>query len=124
LPDEVTADLVFANGTKVELFASRAAEARKRSMRAVYADGEIEIDFLARTVKNTSARTLRPLELHDPLAESVGAFVAAVQAGAEALVRPEEARNALETALRIEDAVEPAADIAAASVKPGRRATA
>ncbi|HYM18408.1 MAG TPA: Gfo/Idh/MocA family oxidoreductase [Micropepsaceae bacterium] len=108
LMDDVTADLVFQNGTRVRLQASRAAEARQRSMRAVYKDGEIEIDFLARTVKNTTQHTLKPLELHDPLAEAVSAFVSAAQFGSEALVRPQEARRALETALEIEASTVPA----------------
>jgi len=107
LPDEVTANLTFENGATVELFASRAAEVRKRSMRVLYRDGMIEIDFLARTVKNTTGHKLRPLELHDPLAESVGAFVAAAQGKEEHLVRPEQARRALETALLIEEAAVP-----------------
>lgn len=107
--DEVKAHLLFANGARAELFASRAAEARKRTMRIVYPDGVVEIDFLARTVKNTTSRELRPLDLSDPLAESVAAFAAAARAGASALVRPEEARRALETALLIEDAAEAAA---------------
>ena len=102
--DEVTAKLEFEGGSRVELFASRVAEARKRSMRLVYADGSIEIDFLARTMRNSTGRAIRPLALHDPLGESVAAFVTAVQAGGFALVRPEEARDALETALMIEDA--------------------
>jgi predicted dehydrogenase len=104
LPDEVSAKLEFEGGARVDLFASRIAEARERSMRLVYADGAIEIDFLSRTVRNSTSRTLRPLALHDPLGESVAAFVTAVQAGGSALVRPEEARHALETALMIEDA--------------------
>src|SRR5262245_49420126 len=104
LPDEVSASLTFDNGATVELFASRAAEVRKRFMRVVYRGGMIEIDFLARTVKNTTGHRLRPLELHDPLAESVAAFVAAVEGKKETLVRPEEAHQALETALMIEDA--------------------
>jgi len=111
LTDEVTANLEFENGTEVELVASRAADARRRSMRVVYEDGEIGIDFLARKVTNTTGRPLQSLELHDPLAESVGAFVAAVRAGASTLVRPEEARRALETALLIDDALVPAAQI-------------
>jgi predicted dehydrogenase len=109
LPDEVSAKLAFDNGSTVELFASRVAETRRRSMRLVYADGAIEIDFLARSVRNTTPRTIRPLALHDPLGQSVGAFVGAVQAGGSALVRPEEARDALETALLIESAVPPTA---------------
>ena len=104
LPDEVSAKLEFEGGALVDLFASRVAEARKRSMRLVYGDGAIEIDFLSRTVRNSTGRPLRPLALHDPLGESVAAFVTAVQAGGAALVRPEEARHALETALMIEDA--------------------
>src|SRR3569832_2065662 len=58
LADAVTANLTFANGTKVELVANRAADARRRSMRGVYPDGEINIDFLSRTVTNTTDRKL------------------------------------------------------------------
>jgi len=104
LADEASAKLEFEGGSRVALFASRVAEARKRSMRLVYADGAIEIDFLARSMRNSTGRLIRPLALHDPLGESVAAFVTAVQAGGSALVRPEEARHALETALMIEDA--------------------
>jgi predicted dehydrogenase len=106
LADEVRASLTFAGGSQVDLFASRAAENRERMMRAVYADGVIEIDFLARSVRNTTGRGLRPLDLSDPLGESVASFAAAARADASALVRPEEARRALETALLIEDAAE------------------
>ncbi len=111
--DEVTADLTFENGAQVELIANRAAKIRQRFMRVVYPDGEIEIDFLTREVTNTTARPLQPLELHDPLGESVAAFVTAVRGGASTLVRPEEARRALETALLIEDALVPASQIPA-----------
>jgi len=104
LPDEVSAKLEFEGGARVDLFTSRVADARKRSMRLVYADGVIEIDFLTRTVRNSTGRHIRPLALHDPLGQSVAAFVTAVQAGGSALVRAEEARDALETALMIEDA--------------------
>lgn len=104
LADEVSARLDFENGSRVELFASRIAETRRRTMRLTYDDGAIEIDFLARSVRNSTSRRIRPLALHDPLGESVAAFVGAIQAGGSALVRPEEARHALETALLIEDA--------------------
>ena len=104
LTDEVAAKLDFENGSKIDLFASRVADARRRSMRLEYSDGVIDIDFLTRTIRNTTSRLIRPLALHDPLGESVAAFVAAVQNGGSALVRPEEARHALETALLIEDA--------------------
>jgi predicted dehydrogenase len=104
LADEVSAQLAFENGSRVDLFASRIAETRRRSMRLVYDDGTIDIDFLARTVRNHTSRRLNQLALHDPLGESVAAFVAAIQTNGSALVRPEEARHALETALMIEDA--------------------
>jgi predicted dehydrogenase len=105
--DEVNAELTFDNGAEVRLFASRSHDTRKRSMRVVYPDGAIEVDFLTRQVTNTTGRVLHPLDLSDPLAESVGAFITAARAGARSLVRPEEARRALETALQIEDAAAP-----------------
>ena len=100
--DEVTAQLGFDDGTEVRLSASRVASLRRRGMRAIYADGLIEIDFIARTVRNTTRRHLNPLMLQDPLGESVAAFVNAVRAGGSAFVRPEEARIALATALEID----------------------
>ena len=121
LADEVTAHLVFDHGTCVELVANRAAEVRKRAMRVVYPDGEIEIDFLARTVVNTTGRKLQSLELRDPLGESVAAFVEAARLGVEALVRPEEAYRALETALLIEEAAVPFGKIHANERAPLRR---
>jgi predicted dehydrogenase len=113
LADDVTADVTFENGAQVELIANRAADSRQRFMRVVYPDGEIEIDFLTHKVTNTTARPLQPLELRDPLGESVAAFVTAVKGGPSTLVRPEEARRALETALLIEDALVPAGKIPA-----------
>jgi len=102
--DEVFALLHFANGTVAKLETSRVATERKRGLRAVYADGVVEIDFLSRTVKNTTPRPLGALELGDPLGEAVAGFVAAARAGTDALVTPEQAAQALETALWIEQA--------------------
>ena len=115
LADEVEALVLFESGEQARLVASRIAGERRRGMRAVYPDGVIEIDFIARTVTNTTRRTLKSLELNDPLGASVSAFVAAARMGASALVRPEEARRALETALLIDDAAAPAAPRAASS---------
>jgi len=117
LADEVEAHVSFENGAQARLLASRIADNRRRGMRAVYPDGVIEIDFIDRTVKNTTARPLKSLELSDPLGASVAAFVAAARMGAASLVRPEEARRALETALMIEDAVSPAEATRAASAE-------
>ena len=57
----------------------------------------------------------------DPLGESVASFVAAAQTGTEPLVQAEQAAQALETALLIEEAAE-ASMPAAARAKYARRA--
>ena len=105
--DDVSAQVAFDDGAEVRLSASRVSGMRRRGLRAIYSDGVIEIDFIARTVRNSTRRHLNPLELDDPLGESVAAFVAAARGEAEAFVRPEEARRALATALRIEKACVP-----------------
>ena len=109
--DDVNALVTFDNGAQAKLQASRVSQSRRRGMRAVYADGIIEIDFMTRIVRNTTQRTLKPLVLDDPLGESVGSFVKSVQEGAATLVRPEEARRALETALLIDEASAPFAEM-------------
>ena len=102
--DDVTATLRFENGTVARFETSRISDVRSRGMRAVYADGEIEIDFITRKVRNTTPRLLNELEIGDPLSESVLAFIAAARGLAETAVRPEEARRALESALMIDRA--------------------
>jgi predicted dehydrogenase len=117
--DEVSAQLRFADGMQVDLFASRMAEARKRFMRIVYPDGEIFIDFLTREMRNTTPRKLRPLgspgvvegmpcPSTDPLGHSVAQFVRAVREDKPAAINPREARLALQTALSILDAAKAA----------------
>jgi predicted dehydrogenase len=108
--DEVSALVSFDNGTQARLVASRISPIRRRGMRAVYADGTIEIDFITRHVRNTTGRALGALELGDPLGESVASFVNAARLNAPSLVRPEEARRALETALLIDEAAAPLGD--------------
>ncbi len=107
LADEVSAVIRFENGAEARLLSSRISEERRRGLRAVYPDGVIEIDFVSRQVKNSTRRPLRAPELADPLGASVAAFVAAARSGAMTLVRPEEARRALETALLIDEAAAP-----------------
>jgi len=121
--DEVFALLRFDNGAIAKLETSRVASERKRGLRAVYADGVVEIDFLSRTVRNTTPRPLGALELGDPLGESVAGFIAAAKAGVDALVTPEQAAQALETALWIEEASGVAVPMPAtqARVAAGRR---
>jgi len=112
LPDEVHASVTFANGTVAHLETSRISDARRRGMRAEYEDGVIEIDFVTRKIRNTTPRSLNPLELGDPLGESVHSFVRNVRDGITTLVKPEEARLALATALAIEDASDRASAVA------------
>lgn len=112
--DDVSAKVQFENGSEAHLRASRVSGERQRGMRAVYADGVIEIDFVTRAVRNTTSRALNPLVLDDPLGESVGSFVNSVRFGADTLVRPEEARRALETALLIDEACMPSSKSAVA----------
>ena len=104
--DEVVAEIAFADGTTARLDTSRIAQSRKRGFRAVYVDGVVEIDFLTRQIVNTTPRPLEALEMGDPLGNSVAAFVAAAMGQAEPLVLPEQAAQALETALLIEEAAE------------------
>ena len=118
-PDAVDAQLVMADGCEVRLLASRMADQRRRSMRLVYDDGVIEVDFTNRTVSNTTPTPLaagldsEPGKLSavmaDPLGFAVARFVEAVAGGRDPLVRPREARRALDTALRIGEALRPKA---------------
>lgn len=110
LPDEVTAYVTFDNGSRAKLVASRMSPIRRRGLRAVYPEGAIEIDFITRQVRNSTARLLNPPQMDDPLGESIAAFVEASRASSPSLVRPEEARRALETALLIDEAAEPLGD--------------
>src|SRR6185369_11194095 len=89
--DEISATVTFASGTVARLETSRVATERKRGMRAVFADGVVEIDFLNRTVINTTPRPLGALEMGDPLGESVAGFVAAARSGTAAIVTAEQA---------------------------------
>jgi predicted dehydrogenase len=114
--DEVSACLKLADGMEISLFASRMAEARKRFMRVTYPDGEIYIDFLTREMTNTTPRVIKSLNSQgeaidgmpcpsvDPLGHGVAQFVRAVREKRPAAIQPQEARRALETALKILDA--------------------
>lgn len=104
--DEVEAELTLTSGGKVKLLASRNATERRRTLRAVYADGEVNVDFLNTTFSNTTPDALvniyaaqaMPAEVSDPVGGSVARFVAAVRGQGPVLVPPVEARRALELA--------------------------
>ena len=111
LADLAQAELRFEDGMVAELEASRTARRRARTMRVVFPSGEVRIDFLARTLVNSTPFALDPrfsetAQGKDPLGASVAAFVAAVRARAERpLVTGEEAARALEVALEVDRAL-------------------
>ena len=112
--DEVDAVLTLTDGCEIRLFASRMAEARNRFMKLEYDDGTVEIDFINRTLKNTTGAELKsafdihkeglPAIADDPLGHAIGAFVTAVRLGGEPIVTGPDARRALATALQIIEA--------------------
>lgn len=79
-----------------------------------YEDGRVEIDFIARTLKNTTKANLKsafeapedgsPAVADDPLGYAIGAFVTCVKTGEDVFVTGGDARRALDTALGIIEA--------------------
>jgi predicted dehydrogenase len=110
--DWVKAEATFDNGFTAVFEASRVAEARERTMKVVYPSGEVEIDFLARTFRNTTPFPLienftETPAGKDPLGASVAGFLKAVRGEApRPVVTGEEAARALDLALAVEQAVE------------------
>jgi predicted dehydrogenase len=111
--DEVSATLAMSGGCRVDLFASRIAEARRRYMRIEYPDGSIYIDFMARTIENTTSEPLTTIfgegaggVAADPLGYAVGDFVRCVREGAQPLVTGRDGRGALATTLAILEAAD------------------
>ncbi len=107
--DAIDARLAFGNSEAV-FISSRIAAERRRFMRAVYKEGEVNIDFLTRKFENTTRFPLNAAFAEtrigsDPLGANVAIFIDAVLGvtprpavtGAEALA-------VLELALEIDDA--------------------
>lgn len=109
--DAAKAEVTFESGLVAEFQVSRVAAERKRTMRVVYPLGVVEIDFLARTFKNTTPYDLNPDFADtpagkDPLGYSIGAFIDAVTGKADRpLVTGEEAARALDVTLAVEQAI-------------------
>ena len=103
--DYCSATLDFDNGSFVNLRASRIADQIRRGMKIVYSCGKIEIDFVKRTVINTTPYVIKELNGGDPLGESVANFVMSVKGLLPSMVTAEQARRALNTALMIEEEV-------------------
>lgn len=112
--DQVRAEVTFESGFTAILDCSRLAPERRRNMRIVYPSGEVEIDFVARTFRNTTPFALNPdfadtPAAKDPLGASVEGFLKAVRGEApRPIVNAEEAIAALDLALAVEQALEDA----------------
>lgn len=110
--DVARAEVSFDDGFTALFDVSRQAEARTRTMRVVYPSGEVEIDFMARTFRNTTPFALNrdfadTPAASNPLGVSVAAFLAAVRGEApRPVVTAEEAIRALDLALAVEQALE------------------
>jgi len=108
--DVVRAEATFDDGFTAVFEASRIADARERTMRIVYPSGLLEIDFVARTFRNTTPFALNenfnetPAG-RDPLGASVGGFIDAVRGNSpRPVVTGEEAARALDLGLAVEQA--------------------
>jgi predicted dehydrogenase len=109
--DVARAEVSFDDGFSALFDVSRQAPERRRTMRVVYPSGEVEIDFIARTIRNTTPFALDPdyaetPQGKDPLGASVAGFLAAVRGEApRPVVTVEEAIRALDLALAVEQAL-------------------
>jgi len=108
--DDANAEITLSDGATLRLHASRIADERERHMRIVLPSGEIRVDFIARTLVNTTPFALNPDFAdtpvgRDPLGASVAAFIDAVRGRASRpAVTGEEAARALDLALAVEQA--------------------
>ncbi|HEX3887517.1 MAG TPA: Gfo/Idh/MocA family oxidoreductase [Phenylobacterium sp.] len=109
--DVARSEVSFSDGFTAIFDVSRQAPARRRTMRIVYPSGEIDIDFVARTFRNTTPFALNtgyaetPVG-QDPLGASVEGFLAAVRREApRPIVDADEAIRALDLAIAVEQAL-------------------
>ena len=108
--DDTRAEVAFDDGFTARFDVSRQAPERKRTMRVVFPSGEVEIDFVARTFRNSTPFALDPdfaetSAGQDPLGASVASFLMAVRGQApRPVVTADEAIRALDLALAVEQA--------------------
>src|SRR3954453_14148805 len=109
--DIARAEVTFDDGFTATFDVSRQAAERRGTMRIVYPSGEVNVDFVARTLSNTTRFALNPDYAEtpagqDPLGASVEGFLMAVRGKApRPIVTAEEAIRALDLALAIEQAL-------------------
>lgn len=114
--NEVDAEIAFADGRSATFQSSRRAAVRDRRMTLAYEDGTIEIDFVRRTITNTTRSPLAASfdgaivnpAFADPLGHGVAQFIAAVRGERSPAVSAEEGRAALEWAIAIDQAAQAA----------------
>ena len=106
---ETIATISFDHDRRCSFIASRRANARRRLLRVIYEDGEVELDFVKRSVSDsTSAAAARPQgaierAFADPLAQSVEAFFASILDGARTMIDGKAGRGAIEWGTAIEN---------------------
>ena len=114
LLDAVEARLTLADGAVATVEGSRIAEARSRVMTLDYPSGRIAIDFIARTVENTTPYLLSDIfpagedqagVAGDPLGFALDRFLSAARGEVPPLVSGAEARFALAAAEQIRAAI-------------------
>jgi len=118
LPDWAVAQLRFANGAQAQVTASRVAVGLERKLRALGPEGEMRVDFMARSLEflapdgGTAVENMPGWSLarrswtdHDSLEAEQSAFIAAILDGAAHEANGEHGRDALDAALRVEAAL-------------------
>lgn len=112
---ELTATLGDAARTiTITLNASRRSKTRERAISLLFDQGEIHLNFLGRTIRNTTSFDLpkrfgedddtdqQPLAIRDPLAFGFDQFVSAIAGKKPVAISGEDACRALDLAVQIE----------------------
>ncbi len=108
--DVLDAVIEFENGIVAEFTASRVADDRDRVMRLEYPSGVIEVDFVAKTLGNTTEHPLNEdfadnPEAKDSLGASVDAFVRSVLRGEAPAISIQDGAEAVRLALLAEQSI-------------------
>jgi len=119
-PDWAVAQLRFADGTQAQVTASRVAVGLERRLRAMGPEGELRVDFLARSLEALAPGGSAPVEHmpgwgvnrlswtdHDSLEAQHAAFLAAIAGTGPCEADGAAGRAALDAALRIEACLTP-----------------
>lgn len=106
-PDAIIAEITYQNGGKAKLMASRAADERKRTTLIEYASGSVEIDYIARTFKDTTGFGLHQdfaERIKDPMQRATSDFISAILGEVPVQISGEDGAKAVKIARLIDDA--------------------